>query len=135
MADIDCAWCTETHGESWLCPEARRVLDQLRKQVMEGASRYDLPTLEFGNDAGGVVEGILCKALAVHGFYTDTLSIYRPGIAITPILMDETTIKPLVLVDDDTALRRIGRLLDQTATSAIRQARKARDEAFRHRSV
>lgn len=133
---MTCYWCQCEHEPSLLCDAASQVLDRLRDQIMGAAARYDMPTVELTNDAGVEVEGVLVKAFAMRSFYVDTLGVYRPAIAIDPILLDDSTLKPLILIDSDgSVLRRCGRLFDEMCTMAIRKATKARDEAFKSRSV
>lgn len=135
MTDTRCNWCETVHDPHHICDAAKEVLDKLWEKSQSAAAAYDLPTMEFVDEIGANVEGSLCKAIAVNAFHTLTLGIYRPGIIIQPILLDDSRLKPLVLVDDDVHMRRVGRLFDDMTSLAVRRAKKARDEAFKNRSV
>lgn len=135
MSDTECTWCTRTHDMDFLCAPAKEVLHRLHEKSLASAESYDMPTVELTNEEGQDIEGVLVKAFGVRAFYTLTLGVYRPGIAIDPILLDDSRTKPLILIDDDVTMRRAGRLFDDMTSLAVRRARRARDEAFKHRSI
>lgn len=130
MSVSECYWCHDKHSDDVLCAQARTVLDKLR----EKGATYEQPNVEITGGDDQEVAGTLCLALGVKAFWTTTLDIIRPGLAIQPIHLDESLGKPLILIDDDANIRRAGRMIDDMAGTAVRQARKARDEARAARS-
>lgn len=128
-----CTWCTEVHDATYLCNPAKMMLDKIAKSSADAASKFDLPTIELKNELEEDVEGILCQAIAVKAFYTDTLGVIRPGIALEGVMVDGRRITPLLLIDEDVAIRRAGRLFDDMAGLAVRRARRGREEARIHR--
>jgi hypothetical protein len=124
--DVECFWCETTHPADYLCPEAGEVLVKLKDR---GGS-FDAPTIELTDALDENVEGVLCSALGVKAFYTETLRVFRPGLAIQPIGLDGKHGTPLLLIDDERAIRRVGTLVDEMSRLAVRRARKAHEEHF-----
>jgi hypothetical protein len=129
--DAKCHWCETVHPVDYLCPEAGEVL----KKLLEQGASYDAPTIELEDAVDENVEGILCQALAVKAFYTLTLGVYRPGIAVQPILLDGSHGKPFLMIDDERNIKRAGQLFQDMCALAIRRAGKAARDAFKSRDL
>ena len=121
---ITCRYCDEQHGDLLLCAPAKRVLDALYAQ----GQRFDMPTVEFPEpithaDAFGA-ETVLVAQVVVKAATVPVAGIPRPVLIFTGRDIGSRILPQWIYAGSADEVRRVVKLVADTAEMAIRAARK-----------
>jgi hypothetical protein len=108
-----------------MCSPARRVLDAL----IERGTRFDMPTVEFGEPVPGLTEmlgedTVLVRQLVVKAAMLPVAGTPRPALVFTGQDAEGRTLPSWIYPGDLQDIRRARQLVCDVADMAIRAARK-----------
>jgi hypothetical protein len=122
---VACRFCDKEHAPDFMCPPARRVLDAL----VERGTRFDMPTVEFGEPVPGSAEmlgegTVLVRHLVVKAALVPVAGTPRPALVFTGQDAEGRTLPSWIYPGDVQGIRRARQLVCDVADMAIRAARK-----------